>query len=56
MQARLVNRIVPGRTVDGALVRKPGVEAIVLAGGTVRPHGAIGLARPASTERLLRPV
>lgn len=45
-----------GRTADGALVRKAGVMAIVLAGGTVRPHDAIGLAPPASPHRPLRPV
>lgn len=44
------------RTADGALVRKAGAMAIVLAGGTVRPHDAIGLARPASPHRPLRPV
>jgi MOSC domain-containing protein YiiM len=44
-----------GRTAEGELVRKAGVMAVVVAGGTVRPGDAIGIDLPPPPhERLER--
>jgi MOSC domain-containing protein YiiM len=45
-----------GRDERGALVRKAGVMAIVLAGGDVRPGDAIHLELPPAPHRRLEPV
>lgn len=44
------------RTPAGLLVRKAGVMGIVVAGGTVRPGDAIGIARQPATFKALQPV
>ena len=44
------------RRTDGALVRKAGVMAIVVAGGEVRPGDAIVVEMPAEPHRPLAPV
>ncbi|TQN41818.1 MOSC domain-containing protein YiiM [Blastococcus colisei] len=38
---------VVGRAADGSVVRKAGVMAVVITGGTVRPGAAIAVRRPA---------
>ena len=45
-----------GRDTDGALVRKAGIMAVVLAGGEVRPGDAIAVEAPAGPPIPLRPV
>jgi MOSC domain-containing protein YiiM len=45
-----------GRDADGALVRKAGIMAIVLAGGDVRAGDAIGVELPPEPHRPLEPV
>ena len=44
------------RAPDGALVRKAGVMAVVLAGGPVRPGDRIGVTLPSRPHRPLLPV
>jgi len=44
------------RAADGSLVRKAGVMAIVLAGGSVRAGDAIEVSLPAGPHRALMPV
>jgi MOSC domain-containing protein YiiM len=44
------------RDADGALIRKAGVMAIVLAGGTVRPSDAISIELPPKPHVPLRPI
>ncbi len=44
------------RAPDGALIRKAGVMAVVLAGGTVRPGDRIFVILPAGPYRPLQPV
>jgi MOSC domain-containing protein YiiM len=44
------------RAVDGALIRKAGVMAIVLAGGEIRPGDPIEITLPAQPHRPLEPV
>ncbi len=58
-----IDRFQPGltaavldRTADGALVRKAGVMAVVLAGGTVQPGDAVAVLLPAGPHRPLAPV
>lgn len=55
-----LDRFLPGlmaatldRDAQGGLVRKAGVMAIVLAGGTVRPGDAVAVELPAEREALL---
>jgi MOSC domain-containing protein YiiM len=45
-----------GRTADGALVRKAGVMAVVLADGIVRPGDAVGIELPEGELQPLQPV
>jgi MOSC domain-containing protein YiiM len=45
-----------GRTADGALIRKAGIMAIVLAGGEIQPGDAIEITLPAPPHRPLEPV
>lgn len=45
-----------GRDADGGLVRKAGVMAIVIEGGTVRPGDAIALTLPQEPHRALERV
>ena len=45
-----------GRDPAGAVVRKAGVMAVVLEGGTVRPGDPIAVALPPGPHRPLRPV
>jgi MOSC domain-containing protein YiiM len=51
-----VLREVVGRDAGGAVVRKAGVMAIVLAGGEVRPGDAIAVETPPEPHRPLVPV
>lgn len=58
-----LNKIEPGlmkatlaRDADGTLVRKAGVMAIVLAGGTVKQGDDIGIELPPRPHRALEPV
>ena len=51
----LMKRMV-GRDADGRVVRRAGVMAIVLEGGTVRPGDAIGVHLPAEPHTALHPV
>jgi len=44
------------RAADGALIRKAGVMAVVLAGGILRPGDAIGVTLPAGQRLPLEPV
>lgn len=44
------------RGPDGAIVRKAGVMAVVVAGGTLRPGDAIAVELPAPPHRALEPV
>jgi MOSC domain-containing protein YiiM len=44
------------RRPDGTLVRKAGIMALVLAGGTVRPGDAITVTLPPGAHRPLQPV
>jgi MOSC domain-containing protein YiiM len=44
------------RSADGAVIRRAGVMAIVIAGGTVRPDDRIQLSLPAEPHRALAPV
>lgn len=44
------------RTPEGELVRKAGVMAVVVAGGTVRPGDAIGIELPPLPHERLEPV
>jgi len=44
------------RAPDGALIRKAGIMAVVLAGGTVRPGDRVLVALPAGPHRPLLPV
>jgi MOSC domain-containing protein YiiM len=44
------------RDEHGALVRKAGVMAIVLAGGEIRPGDAIEVELPGASHRALEPV
>lgn len=44
------------RDADGRLIRKAGVMAIVLAGGTVRPGDPVRVVLPAAPHRPLEPV
>ncbi|WP_022927531.1 MOSC domain-containing protein [Patulibacter americanus] len=44
------------RDVDGGLVRRSGVMAVVLGGGTVRPGDAIAVERPSGPFEALEPV
>jgi hypothetical protein len=45
-----------GRDANGRLIRKAGVMAIVIAGGTVRPGDSIGVELPAGPQLRLEPV
>lgn len=45
-----------GRAPDGALIRKAGIMAVVVAGGAVRPGDAIGVVLPAPPHRALERV
>lgn len=45
-----------GRDAEGGMIRKSGVMAIVVAGGTVRPGDAIGVTLPAEPHMRLAPV
>ena len=49
-------KAVLGRAPDGGLVRKAGIMAIVLSGGTVRPGDAIAVTLPDGPRRALEPV
>jgi MOSC domain-containing protein YiiM len=58
-----MDRFMPGlmaatldRDVDGGLVRKAGVMAVVLTGGEVRPGDAIAVERPVGSWRRLQAV
>jgi len=44
------------RAADGALVRKAGVMAVVVSGGSVRAGDAIAVALPAGAHKALEPV
>jgi MOSC domain-containing protein YiiM len=44
------------RDADGALIRRAGVMAVVVAGGVVRPGDAIAVQAPAGPHRALEPV
>jgi MOSC domain-containing protein YiiM len=54
-QAGLMQAVLD-RAPDGRLIRKAGVMAVVLAGGTVRPGDAIRITLPAGPHRPLQPV
>ena len=58
-----LNSIQPGlmkatlaRDGEGALIRKAGVMAVVVAGGEVQPHDTIRVEHPAGPHRPLKPV
>jgi MOSC domain-containing protein YiiM len=60
---RQLDDLIPGlmaavldRGPDGALIRKAGVMAVVLRGGTVRPGDPIGISPPPGPPRRLEPV
>lgn len=49
-------REVVGRDADGAIVRRTGVMAIVVAGGEVRPGDAVAVELPDAPHEALQPV
>ena len=51
-----LQKAVLDRTEDGALLRKAGVMAVVVAGGRVRPGDTVAVTLPAAPHVALTPV